>query len=125
MRGDKECSFSCVTRFDRVCSKVPESDARPVAKTVCTIRCTLAAATGHAGVFIMCTVVSAQRLCRTVEELSLQATATDIIQPDGGHASLSEVRVAVGPRLRAARVNKDDPLLTHTSSNSNYATVYS
>lgn len=31
LRGDKECSFSCVTRFDRVCSKVPESDARPVA----------------------------------------------------------------------------------------------
>ena len=66
----------------------------------------------------MSTVVSAQRLCRTVQELSLQATATDIVQPDGGHAASSEVRVAVGSRCRAARVNKDDPSLTHTSSNS-------
>ena len=69
----------------------------------------MASATGHAGVFTMSTVVSAQRLCRTVQELSLQATATDIVQPDGGHgAASSEVRVAVGSRCRAARVNNDD-----------------
>ena len=94
------------------------------AQNVCTIGRTLAGATGHAGVFIMSTVVSAQRLCRTVQELSLQATATDIVQPDGGHAASSEVRVAVGSRCRAARVNKDDPSLTHTSSNSNYPRGY-
>ena len=31
LRGDKERSFSSVTHFDRVCSKVPESDAGTVA----------------------------------------------------------------------------------------------
>ena len=31
LRGDKERSFSSVTHFDRVCSKVPERDAGTVA----------------------------------------------------------------------------------------------
>ena len=61
---------------------------------------------GHARVFIVPTVVSAQRLCRTVQELAFSARAADLVHPDGGHGvASSEVRAAVGSRCRAARVN--------------------